>query len=139
MDWIEIVGATAGIPSVIMGLTFLAAGTSVPDMLSAGANKDRIFQLRNSPQYQSLWLSKAKVTRLFHPLSGAMSSIFVLGLHSRGCCFGWFTKNPFMLVFQCTTNQFSYFQIILTPISLHLNNFTSLKLSINNLVKENLR
>jgi sodium/potassium/calcium exchanger 2 len=35
VDWIEIIGATAGIPSVIMGLTFLAAGTSVPDMLGA--------------------------------------------------------------------------------------------------------
>ena len=33
--WIEVVGATAGIPSVIMGLTFLAVGNSVPDMLSA--------------------------------------------------------------------------------------------------------
>jgi len=35
VSWVEVVGATAGIPSVIMGLTFLAAGTSVPDMLSA--------------------------------------------------------------------------------------------------------
>lgn len=35
IQWIEIVGATIGIPSVIMGLTFLAMGTSVPDMLSA--------------------------------------------------------------------------------------------------------
>lgn len=35
VDWVEIIGATAGIPSVIMGLTFLAAGTSVPDMLGA--------------------------------------------------------------------------------------------------------
>jgi len=35
VSWIEIIGATAHIPSVIMGLTFLAAGTSVPDMLSA--------------------------------------------------------------------------------------------------------
>lgn len=35
VSWVEIIGATAGIPSVIMGLTFLAAGTSVPDMLSA--------------------------------------------------------------------------------------------------------
>ena len=35
VTWVEIIGATLGIPSVIMGLTFLAAGTSVPDMLSA--------------------------------------------------------------------------------------------------------
>ena len=35
VSWVETVGATAGIPSVIMGLTFLAAGTSVPDMFSA--------------------------------------------------------------------------------------------------------
>ena len=35
VEWVEIIGATLGIPSVIMGLTFLAAGTSVPDMLSA--------------------------------------------------------------------------------------------------------
>jgi sodium/potassium/calcium exchanger 2 len=37
VTWIEVIGATAGIPSVLlfMGLTFLAAGTSVPDMLSA--------------------------------------------------------------------------------------------------------
>lgn len=32
---VEIIGATLGIPSVIMGLTFLAAGTSIPDMLAA--------------------------------------------------------------------------------------------------------
>ena len=35
VNWVEILGATLGIPSVIMGLTFLAAGTSVPDMLAA--------------------------------------------------------------------------------------------------------
>ena len=35
VSWVETVGATAGIPIVIMGLTFLAVGTSVPDMLSA--------------------------------------------------------------------------------------------------------
>lgn len=35
VSWVETIGATAQIPSVIMGLTFLAAGTSVPDMLSA--------------------------------------------------------------------------------------------------------
>ena len=35
VSWVEIIGASAGIPSVIMGLTFLAAGTSVPDKLSA--------------------------------------------------------------------------------------------------------
>lgn len=32
---VEIIGATIGIPSFLMGLTFLAMGTSVPDMLSA--------------------------------------------------------------------------------------------------------
>eukprot|EP00815_Leptocylindrus_aporus_P009211 CAMPEP_0116063502 /NCGR_PEP_ID=MMETSP0322-20121206/8465_1 /TAXON_ID=163516 /ORGANISM="Leptocylindrus danicus var. apora, Strain B651" /LENGTH=633 /DNA_ID=CAMNT_0003549157 /DNA_START=47 /DNA_END=1945 /DNA_ORIENTATION=+ len=31
----EVIGATLGIPSVVMGLTFLAAGTSVPDLLSS--------------------------------------------------------------------------------------------------------
>ena len=31
----ETIGATLGIPSIIMGLTFLAAGTSVPDLLSS--------------------------------------------------------------------------------------------------------
>lgn len=35
VDWAEIIGNTAGIPSVIMGLTVLAAGTSVPDLLSS--------------------------------------------------------------------------------------------------------
>jgi len=33
--WTEIIGNTFGIPAVIMGLTFLAAGTSVPDLLSS--------------------------------------------------------------------------------------------------------
>jgi hypothetical protein len=33
--WAEIIGYTIGIPSVIMGLTILAAGTSVPDLLSS--------------------------------------------------------------------------------------------------------
>jgi hypothetical protein len=32
---VETIGATLGVPDVIMGLTFLAAGTSVPDMLAA--------------------------------------------------------------------------------------------------------
>lgn len=31
----ELTGNTIGIPSVVMGLVFLAAGTSVPDMLSS--------------------------------------------------------------------------------------------------------
>jgi solute carrier family 24 (sodium/potassium/calcium exchanger), member 2 len=35
VSWVEVIGSTAGIPSVIMGLTFLAAGTSIPDMLAA--------------------------------------------------------------------------------------------------------
>jgi len=35
VDWAETVGKTFGIPSEIMGLTVLAAGTSVPDLLSS--------------------------------------------------------------------------------------------------------
>eukprot|EP00538_Stauroneis_constricta_P000013 CAMPEP_0119570372 /NCGR_PEP_ID=MMETSP1352-20130426/43579_1 /TAXON_ID=265584 /ORGANISM="Stauroneis constricta, Strain CCMP1120" /LENGTH=773 /DNA_ID=CAMNT_0007620039 /DNA_START=839 /DNA_END=3160 /DNA_ORIENTATION=+ len=35
VTWAEIIGNTAGIPAVIMGLTVLAAGTSVPDLLSS--------------------------------------------------------------------------------------------------------
>lgn len=35
VDWAEIVGVTFGIPDVLMGLTVLAAGTSVPDLLSS--------------------------------------------------------------------------------------------------------
>lgn len=35
VDWTEKIGNTIGIPSVIMGLTVLAAGTSVPDLLSS--------------------------------------------------------------------------------------------------------
>eukprot|EP00339_Tiarina_fusa_P021668 CAMPEP_0117049896 /NCGR_PEP_ID=MMETSP0472-20121206/34447_1 /TAXON_ID=693140 ORGANISM="Tiarina fusus, Strain LIS" /NCGR_SAMPLE_ID=MMETSP0472 /ASSEMBLY_ACC=CAM_ASM_000603 /LENGTH=650 /DNA_ID=CAMNT_0004763465 /DNA_START=396 /DNA_END=2348 /DNA_ORIENTATION=+ len=35
VTWAEIIGNTLGIPSVIMGLTVLAAGTSVPDLLSS--------------------------------------------------------------------------------------------------------
>eukprot|EP00986_Skeletonema_menzelii_P003114 scaffold911_cov138-Skeletonema_menzelii.AAC.14 len=35
VNWAETVGNTIGIPSVVMGLTFLAAGTSVPDLLSS--------------------------------------------------------------------------------------------------------
>ena len=35
VSWVEIIGNTAGIPSVVMGLTVLAAGTSVPDFLSS--------------------------------------------------------------------------------------------------------
>ena len=33
--WAETIGNTVGIPAVIMGLTVLAAGTSVPDLLSS--------------------------------------------------------------------------------------------------------
>ena len=33
--WAEIIGNTLGIPTVVMGVTFLAAGTSVPDLLSS--------------------------------------------------------------------------------------------------------
>eukprot|EP00566_Odontella_aurita_P007262 CAMPEP_0113552436 /NCGR_PEP_ID=MMETSP0015_2-20120614/15066_1 /TAXON_ID=2838 /ORGANISM="Odontella" /LENGTH=734 /DNA_ID=CAMNT_0000453413 /DNA_START=209 /DNA_END=2410 /DNA_ORIENTATION=- /assembly_acc=CAM_ASM_000160 len=35
VNWTETIGNTIGIPSVVMGLTFLAAGTSVPDLLSS--------------------------------------------------------------------------------------------------------
>ena len=35
VTWATIVGANLGIPDIIMGLTFLAAGTSVPDLLSS--------------------------------------------------------------------------------------------------------
>jgi len=35
VGWAEIIGRTFGIPSYIMGLTFLAAGTSVPDLISS--------------------------------------------------------------------------------------------------------
>ncbi|GMI53169.1 hypothetical protein ScalyP_jg3738 [Parmales sp. scaly parma] len=35
VGWAEIIGDTLGIPPVVMGLTFLAAGTSVPDLLSS--------------------------------------------------------------------------------------------------------
>mmetsp|Transcript_2684 Transcript_2684/g.4868 ORF Transcript_2684/g.4868 Transcript_2684/m.4868 type:complete len:707 (-) Transcript_2684:911-3031(-) len=35
VKWTEIIGNTIGIPPVIMGLTLLAAGTSVPDLLSS--------------------------------------------------------------------------------------------------------
>jgi K+-dependent Na+/Ca+ exchanger-like protein len=35
VDWAELVGNTIGVPSDIMGLTVLAAGTSVPDLLSS--------------------------------------------------------------------------------------------------------
>ena len=35
VTWAEVIGNTVGIPSVIMGLTVLAAGTSVPDLLSS--------------------------------------------------------------------------------------------------------
>jgi K+-dependent Na+/Ca+ exchanger-like protein len=33
--WVDVVGNTLGIPIVVMGVTFLAAGTSVPDLLSS--------------------------------------------------------------------------------------------------------
>jgi len=35
VDWCITCGDTLGIPSVVMGLTFIAAGTSVPDLLSS--------------------------------------------------------------------------------------------------------
>jgi K+-dependent Na+/Ca+ exchanger-like protein len=35
VGWAETIGETVGIPSYIMGLTFLAAGTSVPDLISS--------------------------------------------------------------------------------------------------------
>merc|ERR1711907_654757 len=31
----EVIGVTFGIPDTVMGLTFLAAGTSIPDLLSS--------------------------------------------------------------------------------------------------------
>ena len=35
VDWAGTVGCVAGIPDAVMGLTFLAAGTSVPDLLTS--------------------------------------------------------------------------------------------------------
>ena len=37
--WATVIGDTLGIPSVIMGLTILAAGTSVPDLLTVRASR----------------------------------------------------------------------------------------------------
>merc|ERR1711907_626745 len=33
--WAEVIGVTFGIPDTVMGLTFLAAGTSIPDLSSS--------------------------------------------------------------------------------------------------------
>jgi len=35
VEWATIIGNTLGVPAVVMGLTFLAAGTSVPDLLTS--------------------------------------------------------------------------------------------------------
>ena len=35
MWWATTIGTVTGIPDTVMGLTFLAAGTSVPDLLSS--------------------------------------------------------------------------------------------------------
>ena len=35
VDWATTIGCVAGIPDAVMGLTFLAAGTSVPDLLTS--------------------------------------------------------------------------------------------------------
>lgn len=35
VDWASSIGCVAGIPDAVMGLTFLAAGTSVPDLLTS--------------------------------------------------------------------------------------------------------
>jgi Ca2+/Na+ antiporter len=35
VTWATIIGSAIGIPDILMGLTFLAAGTSVPDLLSS--------------------------------------------------------------------------------------------------------
>ena len=35
VEWATQLGGTVGIPPAVMGLTFLAAGTSVPDLLSS--------------------------------------------------------------------------------------------------------
>merc|ERR1712226_414993 len=35
VDWTVLIGEMFGIPDVVMGVTFLAAGTSVPDLLSS--------------------------------------------------------------------------------------------------------
>merc|ERR1711972_990273 len=35
VEWTQVLGDTLQIPMVVMGLTFLAAGTSIPDLLSS--------------------------------------------------------------------------------------------------------
>merc|ERR1719203_2526719 len=35
VDWVTLIGDLFGIPVVVMGLTVLAAGTSIPDLLSS--------------------------------------------------------------------------------------------------------
>merc|ERR1712117_881061 len=35
VDWVTLIADYVGIPIVVMGLTFLAAGTSIPDLLSS--------------------------------------------------------------------------------------------------------
>ena len=65
VDWAEIIDNTAGIPPVIMGLTVLAAGTSVPDLLSSviiarrGAGDMAVSSSIGSNLRQSRWHSFA--------------------------------------------------------------------------------
>ena len=35
IDWAEIIGHTIGIPSYVMGVTLLASGTSVPELITS--------------------------------------------------------------------------------------------------------
>merc|ERR1719203_1712571 len=43
VDWTVLIGFFFGIPDVVMGVTFLAAGTSIPDLLSSVIVAKKVF------------------------------------------------------------------------------------------------
>jgi Ca2+/Na+ antiporter len=94
VNWTETLGNTFGIPAVVMGLTFLAAGTSVPDLLSSvivarrGSGDMAVSSSIGSNIFDILvglplpWIGFA----LFHPDESGVAvsfDIFLLSLLSR--------------------------------------------------------
>lgn len=65
------IGYTMGIPDVIMGITFLAAGTSVPDCLAslivARQGRNKSFETVSITVFSKVWFSSVLRSKKIKP------------------------------------------------------------------------
>ena len=92
--WANTIGVTLGIPTEVMGLTVLAAGTSIPDLITRWVYL--ILLLRYLTTSTSVWSLQGKVSEIwqFPAPSDRTSSTSVWVSPSRGCCASSTNSSP---------------------------------------------